>query len=136
MNCSAGSLGANVVCTPWISELQKYLLLNPEVLRINQDVTPQGRPLKDGDLTLWARTLTPPTDDAPPQLAIALYNEGDKPISIGVSLADLVPLWGAASKVHVRDLWMRKDVGDFEGAIPPAEVAPHEAKLLGVVKVA
>merc|ERR1712072_129656 len=60
-----------VNCRPTITDLQKEILLNKEILAVNQDVTPQGRPIKDGDLSVWARHLTGG------DVAVALYNQDD-----------------------------------------------------------
>ena len=49
MKCNKGNEG--VTCAPTITDLQREILLNKEVLEINQDVTPQGRPVVgDGNL--------------------------------------------------------------------------------------
>jgi len=50
-----------------LNDVQRTILLNKEVIAINQDVTPQGRPVSDGDLTLWARHLSDGS------IAVALY---------------------------------------------------------------
>lgn len=113
-----------VKCTPWISDLQREILFNKEVIAINQDVTPQGRPTKEGDLTVWARKLS--IGD----VAVALYNEDDNPKEIGFSLTEIG--LGDATTVCVRDLWAHKDLGTFNWNFPPVTVAPHEAKVLKV----
>ena len=59
------------MCTPRITELQKEILLNTDILAINQDVTPQGRPVVVGDISIWARMLTGG------DVVVALYNEDD-----------------------------------------------------------
>jgi hypothetical protein len=120
-----------VECTPWISDLQKDILFNTDVIGINQDVTPQGRPVRDGDLTVWARKLTGG------DVAVALYNEEDAAQKIGFSLAAVG--WGAAAGgACVRDLWAHADVsGKLDrgtGKFAPEEVAPHEAKVYRVSK--
>ena len=123
--------GGVVSCMPWISDLQREILLNKEVIAINQDVTPQGRPLKDGDLSVWGRVLS-----AKGTAAIALYNEDDTPRSIGVDFAMLDGLWGATvGKVSVRDLWAKRSLGDYSKRLPPMEVAPHEAIMLKLTKL-
>lgn len=109
-----------LACAPTITELQKEILLNTEVIAINQDVTPQGRPIRDGDLSVWARKLTGG------DVAVALYNENDKPTDIGFETAAV----GAASKVSIRDLWAHKDLGTFDGTFPKATIAPHETMML------
>ena len=116
-----------VKCKGWISELQKDILLNPEVLAVNQDVTPQGRPSKDGQMGVWARKLSDGS------VAVALYNEEDAAQSLAVSFADLG--WSEGQKATVRDLWARKDEGSFTGRYPASggvQVEPHAAKLVRI----
>lgn len=122
MNCTVSAPRNATTCNGWISELQKAILLNTEVLAINQDVTPQGRPIRQGDLRVWARRLS---DGA---RAVALYNEEDEEASIGVEMRDLG--FEATDEVAVRDLWARADEGDFQGHYPPVKVPPHGTRLL------
>ena len=134
MTCDVNATGVNtcacpgapaVTCKGWLSDLQKEILLNVEVIGINQDVTPQGRPVKDGDLTVWARGLSDGSQ------AVALYNQEDAPASIGVDFASLG--WAGAT-VKGRDLWQHADVGPFVSSIPPRVVAPHETVLFRLYK--
>ena len=120
----------SVTCKGWLSELQRSILLNREVLAINQDVTPQGRPVKEGDLRIWARDLSDGS------IAVALYNEEDVAQSISVSFADLG--WDASTHVSVRNLWSKVDEGKFVGRYPEGAgvtVAPHATRLLRLTKV-
>ena len=91
-------------------------------------MTPQGRPVKDGDLTLWARKLTGG------DVAVALYNEDDVVREIGFDLETVG--WGAGRVACVRDLWAHADVsGKLDratGKFAPEAVAPHEAKMYRV----
>jgi len=121
--CSCGPAGP-AKCQPWISDLQKEILFNKEVIAINQDVTPQGRPVKDGDLTLWTRKLSDGS------VAVVLYNEDDKPTKIGFDSASIG--LGSAQKFQVRDLWEHKDLGSFDGTFNPIDVEPHQAIALRV----
>ena len=120
-----------VTCKGWISDLQKKILLNTEVIAINQDVTPQGRPVtgSDSDLTVWARHLSDGS------AAVALYNQDDKAVDLSVDFAKHLG-WDAATKATVRDLWAKSDAGTFTGKYPasPVTVAPHEAKLVRITK--
>jgi hypothetical protein len=43
---------------------QAGILLNKAVLAINQDITPQGRPVTAGDSTVWSRNLSDGTTSA------------------------------------------------------------------------
>jgi hypothetical protein len=51
--------------------LQKKILLNEEVIAINQDDTPAGRLLKDGEWMIYGRNLTDGS------MAIAFYNPSE-----------------------------------------------------------
>ena len=125
---TSSAKNGTVRCLGWISELQKAILLNTEVLAINQDVTPQGRPVVEGDLRVWARRLTGGA------VAVALYNEEEDPMELSVDLTTLGLPEGAPAAV--RDLWARLDLGTYSGRYPETgktvTVAPHEAKLLRV----
>ena len=96
-----------------------------QVLAVNQDVTPQGRPLQAGDLSVWARMLSDGS------AAVALYNQGDFPATLSVSFAALG--WPATAAAAVRDLWAHADLGVFTGRYPASggvSVAPHETHLV------
>ena len=131
MNCSTDS-SANVTCKGWISDLQKRILLNKEVIAINQQETPQGRPIKDRDQTVWARAM----DNG--DVAVALYNAEDSNVELHVDFAavnkSLHNGWSSTTAVTVRDLWLSKDLGTFTGQYPKGSdtvsVAPHAAVLL------
>jgi hypothetical protein len=58
------------------TETNAYPLNPQEMIAINQQSTPQGRPVKDGDMTVWARQM----EDG--SVAVALYNEDDKEIQV------------------------------------------------------
>jgi hypothetical protein len=124
-NCTCGvppPAPGPAVCKGWISDLQKKILLNTEAIAVNQDVTPQGRPLVDGNLTVWARHLTGG------DVAVALYNEGDT-ASPGLHVEFAALGWPAGQKATVRDLWAHADVGTATDRTTSVPVAPHEAIL-------
>eukprot|EP00035_Acanthoeca_spectabilis_P017750 m.374938 g.374938 ORF g.374938 m.374938 type:complete len:502 (-) comp16692_c0_seq24:3190-4695(-) len=125
-----------VTCQATLTDLQKEILFNDDVIAVNQDVTPQGRPIVTGNSTLWARFLSNGT------VAVAFYNENDNPISLRLdfsSLAKMSPLpvpsaanWGASTKATARDLWAHTAVGVVTGGFPATgtlSVAPHEAQV-------
>lgn len=116
-----------IECIPWISDLQKEILFNEEIISINQDVTPQGRPIKDGDLTVWSRLLSGG------DVAVALYNQEDDAQSIGFDLS-AVGYKGNINHACVRDLWAHADVSDKvqRGQFGPVNVAAHEAQMFRV----
>jgi len=111
-----------VKCTAWISPLQRKILFNTDVIAVNQDVTPQGRPVVAGDLRVWARHMSDKS------VAVALYNEADAATTITFSFHTVG--WPATQKATARDLWEHKDLGEFTGSFTPTLVAPHEAKML------
>ena len=98
---------------------------------MNQDVTPQGRPIKDGDISVWARTLSDGS------VAVALYNEGDSLLSSGVDFADLGVGWTSETVAKARDLWAHVDLGSFTGRYPATgsvEVSPHQTIMIRFFK--
>ena len=80
-----------------LNDIQKTVLLNTDVIAVNQDVTPQGRVIIEGDSSVWVRHLSDGS------AAVAFYNEDDKPKSIGTTLAAIG--LGQAAKATVKDLW-------------------------------
>ena len=124
--------GGAVTCKGWLSALQKEIMLNTEVIAINQDVTPQGRPIRDGDLTVWARALSDGS------VAVAFYNAAPAPASISVAFADLPAVgWSAATAASARDLWAHADLGSFTGRYPATggvAVASHATHVVRLTK--
>ena len=123
-SCPCGP-AANVTCVPWISDVQREVLFNAEVIAVNQDVTPQGRPLVDGNLAVWARHLSDGS------VAVALYNENDATASLSVSFAALG--WPSGTTATARDLWAHADLGSFTDNYPATggvSVAPHETHVV------
>ena len=109
-----------VTCTPWISDLQKEILFNDEVVAINQDVTPQGRPVGSFDpngASVWARNMTDGS------IAVAFYNAGDEAADMSIDFASLG--WTADTEANVRDLWQHKDVGPTTGSFPASGDSDH-----------
>jgi len=123
---------SNVTCTPWISDLQKQILFNDEVIAINQDVTPQGRPINGNDLSIWARVLSDGS------IAVAFYNQDDTPANINVDFSALPYVnWSSSTTVSVRDLWAHSDLGSFTGSYPQTgsvNVLPHQTHLVRMTK--
>ena len=89
-----------------------------QVIAINQDSTPQGFPILHHDLTVWARNLSDSS------VAVALYNEGDAAIEIGVPSFTALG-WPATQKATVRDLWAHTDNGTVVGSLPNVTVRAH-----------
>lgn len=127
--CDCGS--GKVTCAPTITDLQKAILLNTEVIAINQDVTPQGRPVSghEDDLYVWARALSDGS------VAVALYNQDDAKASISVDFSTLPAVgWGADTEVSVRDLWAHQDLPAATGSYGPVSVEAHATTLLRLTK--
>jgi alpha-galactosidase len=102
------------------------ILTNREVIAVNQDsLGVQGhRVRRDGDSNVWAKPLRDGSR------AVVLLNRGKAAQQISVAWEELgyPEHLGAA----VRDLWLRKDLGQFKGNFS-AMVDPHSA-LMVVVK--
>ena len=101
----------------------KEILLNKEVIAIDQDsMGIQGhRVKKSGDLEVWSKQL------ADGGRAVILLNRGASAASISADWGDIG--YPPALKATVRDLWAKKDVGQFV-ANYTAQVPSH-----GVVMV-
>jgi alpha-galactosidase len=111
-----------------LSQLDPFtarLLTNDEVLDVNQD--PLGRQAarksQDGLLEVWAKQLEDGT------MAVGLFNRGIETAKVTAKWTDI----GLSGRRPVRDLWQRKNVGDFDGAFT-ATVAPHGMTLIKVGK--
>jgi alpha-galactosidase len=79
------------------------MLTNPEVIAIDQDPLCEApRIIRIGDHNeLWCRRL------ADGSSAIALFNRGENEATLTVPWADC----GLPESCHVRDLWLRQDIG-------------------------
>jgi len=117
-------------CRPSITDLQKEILLNTEVIAINQDITPAGRlilsPLPN-TVSVYARRLSDGS------VAVALYNNLDVAGAGAISFDRLG--WSESTSAAVRDLWAHEDLGTFTGHFPAQEgaavaVEAHETVML------
>ena len=113
-----------------MTDLQRRVLLNDEVIAVFKDVSGFGqvRMVGDGgaeDGQVWVRPL------ADGGAAVVLHNgDGGRSATLAVSFAQ-VPgrRWSAGTKLAVRDLWARKDLGAHTGTVSAA-VPPHGAVML------
>lgn len=101
------------------------LLTNDEVLDVNQDMLGKQGSRKGlhGTTEIWARPLADGT------LAVGLFNRGREQATVTASWSEL----GLEGKQPVRDLWLRKDLGSFEGYFQ-APVPRHGALMLRIGK--
>jgi alpha-galactosidase len=135
LNCSkTDQIAANFTpgrCVPSLTRLQREILLNPEVLAINQDVTPAGRKLGGGGDDDAAAAMVYARNLSDGSVAVALYNPEDAPAPASVDFTTLG--WRAATTVAVRDLWARASKGVAIARYPATgvvTVGAHETLLL------
>jgi len=100
------------------------ILLNKEAIAVDQD--PKGaqghRVSAEGSLEVWAKPL------ADGSIAVGLFSRaGAYPVKVNIK--DL----GFTGTVHVRDLWLHKDMGTFSGEYT-AQLPRHGAVLVRVWK--
>jgi alpha-galactosidase len=91
------------------TEIMKELIINPEILAVNQDekaVPGDQYKVCGGKAEVWARKLSNG------KIAVAIPNYGSSTTTIEVCFADL---FGSSAKtMAVRDLWNKKDLGNFQ----------------------
>jgi len=106
-----------------MDEFTVDVLTNEEVVEINQDpLGKQGyRRSKRGKLEVWARPLWDST------LAVALFNRSEREAEVEAKFSDL----GLSGSQPVRDLWRKKDVGEFDDSFS-ATIPAHGAALLKI----
>ena len=134
--CACG--GGAVKCEVSLSALQRKILFNDDIIAVNQDITPQGRPVVPGDSTVWARFTSNGS------VAVALYNEGDTAQTIGLDFGALgkmspspVPSsasWTSSTSATARDLWKHASMGVMKGEIPKTSVPPHGTVMVLLTK--
>lgn len=99
------------------------LLSNKEVLEVNQNSTGNHQLFRTASSVAWIAEV-PGTRDK----YLALFNIGENPTeNIPVDLAEL----GFRQTVTIRDLWAKKDLGDFKDSFAPA-IQSHGA---GIYKI-
>lgn len=106
-----------------VSDDDRRILLNPEIIAINQDPLGKGaeRKVMADDYQIFVRQL------ANGSHAVALLNTSDKQLSL---TADFKAL-GIPGKYTVRDVWQHKDVARAASKWK-GKVMAHEAKVLVV----
>ncbi|MCL5006147.1 MAG: glycoside hydrolase family 27 protein [Acidobacteria bacterium] len=97
------------------------ILTNPEVIAVDQD--PEGieghRVWQEGPLEVWVKPLSDRS------MVVGLFNRSESPLPITVRFKAI----RMKDNVRVRDLWARKDLGDFHGHYT-AKVPRHGVVLL------
>lgn len=102
---------------------QLAVLTNREVIAVDQDAKGiQGRRVSEiGPVQVWAKPLRRG------RMAVGLINSGESPLPASVKFRDL----GYSHPVRVRDLWEKKDLGDFKGSYS-ATIPKHGVVLIEI----
>lgn len=108
-----------------VSEDDRRILLNPEIIAINQDVLGKAaeRKVMNDNYQIFVRPL------ADGSHAVALLNTSEKPLTLTADFASL----GFAGKYTVRDVWQHKDVARNASKCK-GRVMPHETRVFVVKK--
>ncbi len=93
-----------------------------QVIAINQDITPQGRPLNSSDITQWARHLSDGS------VAFAIYNPFDTPLQPQPLLFSALG-WRQGTAAVVRDLWMHETLGTFTDLYDTLQLIPFRVSV-------
>ncbi|CAF2100474.1 unnamed protein product [Rotaria magnacalcarata] len=110
-----------------LSQETLEILRNSEVIAVNQDsLGIQGQKIRidlEHDTEIWAGPLT---DGSKAVLAFNRAHIINQTIS--VLFPDLG--WKSTSRVKVRDLWLHKDLGEFQGNYTAFNIESHGAQML------
>jgi alpha-galactosidase len=106
-----------------VSPATLSLLTNPEVIALDQD--PAGiqghRVAQEGPLEVWVKPL------ADGSKAVGLFNRSNSDAPLTADFRDI----GVRESVSVRDLWVRRDLGNFENSFS-AMVPRHGVVLIRI----
>ena len=110
-----------------ISKESLEILTNSEVIAINQDpLGIQGSKIRIdliNDTEVWAGPLVDGSK------AVLAFNRADQSSrTILVLFTDLG--WKLTSRVTVRDLWLHKDLGEFQGNYTAYDIESHGVQML------
>ena len=112
---------------PWNDEFTESLITNDEAIAVDQASAGNRQLFRTNDLVAWVA-------EAPnsPDRYLALFNasnaRGDSTNApVSVALSEL----GFGGAVHVRDLWAKKDLGEFTGTFSRF-IPAHGAELLRI----
>jgi hypothetical protein len=107
-----------------MAESARTILTAPEVIAVNQD--PRGfqgyKVRKDGGREIYNKPLADGTT------AVLLLNKGETPADITVTWDEI----GLRGVQRVRDLWARKDLGEFKDSFTAPGLGRHEHRLIKV----
>ena len=106
-----------------VSEDDRRILLNPEIIAINQDPLGKAaeRKVMTDDYQIYVRPL------ADGSHAVALLNTSEKPLALAADFARL----GIPGKYTIRDVWQHKDIA-HNASKWKGRVMPHETRVLVV----
>ncbi len=106
-----------------VSEDDRRILLNPEIIAINQDPLGKAaeRKVMTDDYQIYVRPL------ADGSHAVALLNTSEKPLALAADFAQL----GIPGKYTIRDVWQHKDIAR-NASKWKGRVMPHETRVLVV----
>lgn len=118
---AAPLIAGNVL--PAMDETTWKLLTDPEIIAVDQDPLAAPATVVPGtDGRVWRRTLSDGS------VAVALYNDGDAPATLSVSLTNLdLPV---ADRYTARNLWSGEQT--TAGGSVSAQVAAHDTVLLRI----
>jgi hypothetical protein len=108
-----------------MTKLDSYgleLLTNREVIAVNQAGRPAQPVSTKTNRQVWYSL------NADSSYTVALFNLGTTEADMTVNFADV----GLDGSAKVRDLWAKKDLGDFKSSFTAATVPPHGVRLLTV----
>lgn len=108
------------------------ILTNPEVIAVNQDSLGfQAKKIRidvDNNTEIWAGPLS---DGSKIVLA---FNRDDSYTRTTFLLFDELG-WPTSSRVQVRDLWLQKDLGEYQANYTAADIPSHGVQLLKMTLV-
>ena len=108
-----------------MTKLDSYgveLLTNPEVIAVNQAGRPAQPVSTKTNRQVWYSL------NADSSYTVAMFNLGTTEADMTANFADL----GLDGSAKVRDLWARKDLGQFASSYTAATVPPHGVRLFKV----
>ncbi len=107
-----------------MSESVRKILTDPEVIAVNQDPRGhQGYKVRDeGDLEIYNKPLADGTT------AVLFLNKGKAKADLTLKWTDI----GLSGSQSVRDLWAKKDLGEFKDSFTARDLGQHGVQMLRV----